>query len=128
MFNLDVITIENNAEDNSKWLYIPDHPSRILIIEGSESRKKITLLDLIREQDSIDKIYWYAKDLNEPKHHQSLIKKSEEARMCLDKPNPISFLKYSNTLNDVYNNIDDYNPKSTDLSTNKKFHSQWSIY
>ena len=44
--------------------------------------------------------------------------------MCLDKPNPISFLKYSNTLNDVYNNIDDYNPKSTDLSTNKKFHSQ----
>ena len=41
MFNLDVITIENNTENNSKWLYIPDHPSRILIIEGSESRKKI---------------------------------------------------------------------------------------
>ena len=57
MFNLDLITIENNAEDNSKWLYISDHPSRILIIEGSESRKKNTLLDLIKEQDSIDKIY-----------------------------------------------------------------------
>ena len=41
--------------------------------------------------------------------------------MCLDKPNPISFTKYLNTLNDVYNNIDDYNPKSTDISTNKKY-------
>ena len=41
--------------------------------------------------------------------------------MCLDKPNPISFIKYLNTLNDVYNNIDDYNPKSTDISTNKKY-------
>ena len=41
--------------------------------------------------------------------------------MCLDKPNPISFIKYLNTLHDVYNNIDDYNPKSTDISTNKKY-------
>ena len=32
MFNLDVITNENNVKDNLKWLYIPDHPYRMLII------------------------------------------------------------------------------------------------
>ena len=30
MINLDSITNEKNKEDNEKWLYIPDHPYRIL--------------------------------------------------------------------------------------------------
>ena len=49
----------------------------MLIIGGSGSRKTIALLNLIKEQDSvnlIDKIYLYAKDLNGPKY-QFLIKK-----------------------------------------------------
>ena len=37
-----------------------------------------TLLNLIKEQDNIDKIYLYAKDLSEPKH-EFLIKKCENA-------------------------------------------------
>ena len=51
-------------KDNKKWPYIPDHPYRILITGGSGSRKTNTLLNLINEQEDIDKIYLYAKDLS----------------------------------------------------------------
>ena len=59
-------------------------------------------------------------------------KKPEEAKMCLDKPNPKTFIEYSNTLDDVYNNVNDYNSKRkrkmftffdvmiADINTNKK--------
>ena len=67
MINLDSITNENNKKHNEKWPYIPDHPYRILIIGSSGSGKTNTLLNLINEQNDIDKIYLYARDLNEPK-------------------------------------------------------------
>ena len=57
MVNLDSITNEKNKEHNEKWPYIPDHPYRILIIDDSGSRKKKALLNLIKEQNDIDKIY-----------------------------------------------------------------------
>ena len=66
MINLDSIANENNKERNEKWPFIPDHPPRILIIGGSGSGKRNTLLSLIKEQDDIDKIYLYAKDLSNP--------------------------------------------------------------
>ena len=44
MINLDSITNENNKKHNEKWLYIPDHPYRILIITGSGSGKTNALL------------------------------------------------------------------------------------
>ena len=47
MIDLDSITNENNKKHNEKWLYIPDHLHRILIIGGSGSRKTNTLLNLI---------------------------------------------------------------------------------
>ena len=46
---------------------IPDHPYRILKISGAESGKTNTLLNLINEQNGIDKIHLYARDLNESK-------------------------------------------------------------
>ena len=83
MFNFDVIINSNNAEHNSKWPYIPEHPYRILIIGGSGLRKTNVLPNLIKEKDSniltaTDKVYLYAKDLIEPKY-QLLIKKIENA-------------------------------------------------
>ena len=59
MVNLDSITNKNDKKHNEKWSYIPDHPYRILIIGGSGSGKPNTLLNLISEQNDIDKIYLY---------------------------------------------------------------------
>ena len=41
------------------WLYISDHPYRILVIGGSGSSKVNVLLDLIKnQQPHIDKIFF----------------------------------------------------------------------
>ena len=68
MFNLDDITKENNKEHNKKLSFIPDHLYRMLIIGSSGSGKTNTLLNLIKEQNDIDKIYLNAKDLSQPKY------------------------------------------------------------
>ena len=105
MVNLDSITNEKNKEHNEKWPYIPDHPYRILIIDDSGSRKRKALLNLIKEQNDIDKIYLYTKELGESKY-EFLIRKREDARMKhLNDPN--AFIECSNTMDDVYQNIDD---------------------
>ena len=79
MFNLDAITNENNKDHNKKWPCIPDYPYRILIIGSSGSGKTNALLNLIKQDNDnlIDKIYLYAKDLSEPRY-QFLIKKRED--------------------------------------------------
>ena len=131
MLNLDNITNESDKIHNEKWPYIPDHPYRILIIGGSGSGKTNTLLNLINEQNDIDKIYLYARDLNEPKY-KILIKKREDAGIKhLNDPN--AFIECSNTMDGIYENIDDYNPSRkrkkliafddmiADIMTNKKF-------
>ena len=107
---------------------------RMLITGPSGSGKTNALLNLIQKQDNdnlFDKIYLYAKDLSEPKY-QFLIKKREDAGIKnLDDPS--AFINYSNTMDDVYNNIDDSNPKRkrknlivfddtiADIMTNKNF-------
>ena len=74
MINSNNIANGSSKEHNEKWSYIPDHPYKILIIGGSGSEKTNALIYLINEQDDIDKIYLYAKDLSEPKYRY-LIKK-----------------------------------------------------
>ena len=131
MFNLDGIINGNNKEDNKKWPFIPDHPYRILIIGGSGSGKTNALLNWIKGQSEIDKIYLYAKDLNGPKY-ESLIKKHEDAG--IKHFNDLNaFTECPSTMDDVYENIDEYNPNRqrkilivfddmiAGIMTNKKF-------
>ena len=132
MINLDNIVNDNNKKHNENWPYIPDHPYRILIIGGSGSGKTNILLDLINEQKDIDKIYLYAKDLSKAKN-EYLIKNRENVGIKHLNDSK-AFIKCSNTMNDVYENIDHYNPNRkrkilivfddmiADM-TNKKFQS-----
>ena len=109
MINFDDYTNENIIEHNSKWPYIPDHSYRILIIGGSGSGKTNALLSFINSQPDIDKIYLYAKDPYEAKY-QYLINKRE--KVGLDHfDDPKAFIEYSNDMQDVHKNIDDYNPR-----------------
>ena len=108
MINFDDYTNENTIEYNSKWLYIPNHPYRILTVGGSGSGKTNALLNLINNQPDTDKIYLYAKDPYETKY-QYLINKRE--KVGLNHFNdPKAFIEYSNDMQDVYENIEDYNP------------------
>ena len=68
MINFDYYTNKNKIEHNLKWLYIPDHPYRILIIEDSGSGKRNALLNLINNLPDNGKIYLYAKDPYEAKY------------------------------------------------------------
>ena len=108
MINFDDYTNENIIEHNLKWPYIPDHPYRILIIGGSGSGKTNALLNLINNQPDIDKIYLYAKDPYEKKY-RNFINKLE--KVGLNHFNdPKAFMEYSNDMQDVSKNIEDYNP------------------
>ena len=108
MINQDSITNENNKKHNEKWPYIPDHPYRILIIGGSGSGKTNALINLINEQNDIDKIYLYARDLSEPKYEYLIKNREDTGIKHLNNPN--TFIESSKTMNDVYENINDYNP------------------
>ena len=106
--NFDEYTNENKIEHNLKWPYIPDHPYRILIVRGSGSGKTNTLLNLIGNQPDIDNIYLYAKDLYEAKY-QYLINECEKVGLN-HYDDPKAFMEYSNDMQDVYKNIEDYDP------------------
>ena len=61
MMKNDDQSVETN--NNLNWIYIPDHPNRILIIGSSGSHKTNVLLSLIKHQLlGINKIYFYGKN------------------------------------------------------------------
>ena len=131
MINLDSITTENNKGQNEKWPFIPNHPYRIIITGGSGSGKTNAFINLINEQIDIGKIYLRARDLSKPKY-EYLIKKRKDAGIK-HVNNPNAFIEYSNTMNDVYHNINNYNlirkrktiivldDMIADIMTNKRF-------
>ena len=61
-------------------------------------------------------MYLCARDLNEPKY-QFLIKKREDT-VIKHVNNPNVFTVCSNTMDDVYENINDYNPNRDKKSFN----------
>ena len=79
----------------------------MLIIGGSGSGKANSLLNLINKQPDIDKIYLYAKDPYEAKY-QFLINKNESTG-SKHFNDPKAFIEYSNDMQDVYKNIEEYN-------------------
>ena len=87
--------------------------------------------NLINEQEDIDKIYLYAEDLSELKY-EYLIKNRENAGIKhVNDYN--AFIECSNTMDDVYESINDYNRNRkrkilivfddmiADIMANKKF-------
>ena len=131
MINFDDIVSENKTVHNKNWPSIPDHPYRILIIGGLGSGKTNALINLINEQNDINKIYLSPRDLSETKY-EYLIKKREDVGIKhLNNPN--AFIECLNTMDDFYDIINDYNSNRRrkilivfndmiqDIMTNKKF-------
>ena len=115
-YNVVDITNENNKEHNSRWQYIPDHPYRMLMTAGSGSGETSALFN--------------SKNSSEPKY-EFLIKMREDAEIE-HLNDPREFIEYAAFIDDIYSNIDDYNPSRkrkiiivsddmiVDIMTNKK--------
>ena len=107
MSSLDDITNKHNEEHNLKRPYIPDHPYSMLIIRWSQSGKTNSLIILI------NKTYWQDlfvfQRLKWTKISFFLIKKRKviEIKHLND---PKVCIIYSQCMDDVHNNINDYNP------------------
>ena len=101
MCNLDNITERDNNRD---W------PYKKLLIGPSGSGKTNYLLNSIqRDNNIVDKIYLYAKDLEESKY-KFLINKTEQAGINFNN-DPNAVIEYSNSMDDIFLQIEDYNRK-----------------
>ena len=110
MLNLDNIVSNKNenkdtagssSSERNNW------PFGMLIIGPSGSGKTNTLLHLINNLHPSDKIYLYAKDINEPKY-EYLINKREQAGIK-NLNDPHAFKEYSDDMDDVLDDINNYN-------------------
>ena len=106
MLNLGYIISNKNENKNNDW------PFRMLIIGPSGSGKTNTLLHLINNLHPIDKIYLYAKDIDEKKY-QFLINKREQAGLK-NLNDSKAFIEYSNDMSDALDDINNYN-KNRDI-------------
>ena len=106
MLNLDKLVNKNNNKadvESEEW------PFCMSIIGPSGSGKTNTLLHLIDNLHPIDKIYSYAKDLAEPKYEYLINKRKQAGIKNLDDPH--AFIEYCYDMNDVYDDISNYNKK-----------------
>ena len=93
---------------NLNWPHIPDHPYRILIVGGSGSEKTNVLWSLTKnQQPDIGQIYLYIKDPFESKQ-QLLINGREKVAIKKFK-NLKALIDFSQTIDDVYENLENYN-------------------
>ena len=103
MLNLDSVVSNKNisSSERNNW------PFRMLIIGPSGSGKTNTLLHLINNLHPVDKIYLYAKDIHEPKYEYLINKREQTGIKYLNDPH--AFIEYSDDMNDVLDDINDYN-------------------
>ena len=103
MLNLDNIVSNKNTSysEHNNW------PFRMLIIGPSGLGKTNTLLNLIIDLHPIDKIYLYAKDFHEPKYEYLINKREQVGIKNLNDPH--AFIEYSDDMNDVLDDINNYN-------------------
>ena len=107
MMNFDDYTNENKIEHNLKQPYIPDHPYRILLTGDTGSGKTNSLFNLINNQSDIDKIYLSCKYPYEAKYQYIINKRGKVGLNNCDDPK--AFIEYSNDMQGVYKNIEEYN-------------------
>ena len=103
----------------------------------SGSAKTNSLFNIISQQPDIDKVYLCAKDPYEAKY-QFLINKRESTGLKHLNDSK-AFIKYSNDMDDIYKNIEEYNPIKkrkiliafddtiADMLSNKKKLTQWQM-
>ena len=113
MFNFDYITKQDIKGHNLKWTEIPYISWRILTGRGSGSRKTNSLLNLLNWEPDIDKIYLSAKYPYEAKFELLINKRKSTGLMYLNDWK--SFIKCSNDMDDIYKNIEDYNPNKKQI-------------
>ena len=103
MLNLDNIVSnkKKSSSENDDW------PLRMLIIGPSGSGQTNILLYLIDKFYPIDKIYLYAEDTDEEKYQYLINKKEQAGTKNLNDPH--AFIEYSNDMNDVLEDINNYN-------------------
>ena len=68
MFKFNRITKEDIKKRNPNWSELPNHPYKILIVGGLESRKTNASFNLLHHEPDIDKFFLHAKDPYEAKH------------------------------------------------------------
>ena len=89
---------------NPNWSYICDHPYRISIIDVLGSGKTNVLLNLIKRLNNqiLTKFIYTSKNhLNQSINYLLIIENLKH---------PKAFIDYSQTTDDVYENLEDYNP------------------
>ena len=110
MLNLDNIASNKNenkdttgssSSERNNW------PFRMLIIGPSGSGKTNTSYHLINNLHPIDKIYLYAKDINEPKYEYLINKRVQAGIKNLNDPH--AFMEYSDDMDDLLDDINNYN-------------------
>ena len=108
MINFGDFVKEKIEKYNSNCLQIFDHPYKILITGGSGSGKTNSLFNLISQQLDIDKIHLYAKDPYEAKYQFLINKRASTGLKHFNDSK--AFIEYSNDMDDIYKNIEKYNP------------------
>ena len=110
MLNLDNIVSNKNENKDTTGSSSSERynwPFRMLFIGPSGSGKTNTLLHLINNLHPIDKIYLYAKELHEPKCEYLIYKREQAGIENLNDPH--AFIEYSDNMNDVLDDINNYN-------------------